>query len=97
MRRPCGAGSLRRRPPRVQVLDVTGPLQVFAMANDIVARAGPAYDLHVVSQSGEAVASSSGVRLMTEPLPQPLTKTDTLIVAGGPGVEAAVADPTLVE
>ena len=33
---------------------------------------------------------------MTEPLPQTLTKTDTLIIAGGPGVEAAAADPALV-
>ena len=82
--------------PRVQVLDVTGPLQVFATANDIVCRAGPAYDLHVVSEKGEAVASSSGVGLMTEPLPQSLTKTDTLIIAGGPGVEAAAGDPALV-
>jgi transcriptional regulator GlxA family with amidase domain len=81
----------------VQMLDVTGPLQVFATANEIVGGAGPAYDIHVVSQAGGAVASSSGVGLMTEPLPLSATGADTLIVAGGPGVEAAAADPVLVD
>ena len=81
----------------VQMLDVTGPLQVFATANEIVGGAGPAYAIHVVSQAGGAVASSSGVGLMTEPLPLSTTGADTLIVAGGPGVEGAAADPVLVD
>ena len=68
---------------QVQLLDVTGPLQVFATANDIVGPAGPAYVLHVVSQAGGAVASSSGGELMTEPLPQNVADADTLLVAGG--------------
>jgi transcriptional regulator GlxA family with amidase domain len=88
---------------RVQMLDVTGPLQVFASANDLVAETAaeegkaPPYELRVVAQGGAAVAASAGLELIANPLPPPGTALDTLIVPGGPGVEAAVADPVLVE
>jgi transcriptional regulator GlxA family with amidase domain len=89
--------------PRVQMLDVTGPLQVFASANDLVAEAAaeegkaPPYELRVVAQGGAAVTASAGLELTANPLPPPGMALDTLIVPGGPGVEAAVADPLLVE
>ncbi len=88
--------------PRVQLLDVTGPLQVFASANDLVAEAGadggkvPPYELRVVAQGGAAVTASAGLGLVADPLPPPGAALDTLIVAGGQGVEAAAADPVLV-
>ena len=42
--------------PAVQLLDVAGPVQVFASANDIVAGAGEArpYLLRVVAQGAKA-------------------------------------------
>ena len=88
--------------PRVQMLDVTGPIQVFASANDIVAEVAceegqPPYELRVVAQGGAAVTASAGLELIANPLPPPGTALDTLLVPGGPGVEAAVADPFLVE
>ena len=84
--------------PSVQLLDVTGPLQVFASANDQVAEAGgaPPYTMRIVA-SGAGVTASAGVGLATEKLPPAEALLDTLIVAGGPGVEAAAADPLLVE
>ncbi len=82
--------------PQVQILDVTGPLQVFATANDIVGDDGPAYALHVVSWEGEIVVSSSGLGLVTERLSASAAAADTLIVAGGPGVEVAATDAALV-
>ncbi len=84
--------------PAVQLLDVTGPLQVFASANDIVAEAGGArpYAVHVVAPGGTAVTASAGLGLATEPLPPVEVPIDTLVVAGGQGVEAAAADPILV-
>lgn len=82
--------------PQVQVLDVTGPLQVFATANDIAGGDGPAYAIHVVARPGGAIASSSGLGMLAEPLPPPRAGLDTLIIAGGPGVEAAAADTALV-
>jgi transcriptional regulator GlxA family with amidase domain len=84
--------------PSVQLLDVTGPLQVFASANDLAAEAGgmPPYTLRVVAQGGQSITTSAGLRVATEPLPVD-GEPDTLIVAGGPGVEAAAADPGLVD
>jgi len=85
--------------PSVQVLDVTGPLQVFATANDHVAEAGgsPPYAPSVVAQGGHGVAASAGLGLAADPLPPVGAAVDTLMVAGGPGIEAAAADPVLVE
>jgi transcriptional regulator GlxA family with amidase domain len=85
--------------PAVQLLDVTGPVQVFASANDLVADAGgaPPYLIRVVAQGGESVAASAGVALGTGPLTRCGDALDTLIVAGGPGVDAAAENPVLVD
>ena len=85
--------------PAVQLLDVTGPVQVFASANDIVAGAGGArpYLLNVVAQSGEGATASAGLTLVAGPLTQGGEKLDTLLVAGGEGAEAAAENPILVD
>ena len=85
--------------PAVQLLDVTGPLQVFASANDHVAASGgvPPYAVAIVAQDGATVTASAGIGLTTVPLPQAAAPVDTLIIAGGQGVEAASADPILVD
>jgi transcriptional regulator GlxA family with amidase domain len=85
--------------PLVQLLDVTGPFQVFASANDLVLEAGgrPPYDLRVVARTGTQVTASAGLKLSTRPLPRAGTTVDTLMVAGGQGVEAAAADPVIIE
>ena len=85
--------------PAVQLLDVTGPVQVFASTNDIVASAGgaPPYRLKLVTQGDRGVVSSAGVTLAADPLSQRREALDTLLVAGGQGVEAAAANPALVE
>jgi len=85
--------------PSVQLLDVTGPLQVFASANEHVARAGgaPPYVLRVVAKGGQGVTASAGLGIATSRLPRTGTPPDTLIIAGGPGVDAAAADTALVD
>jgi transcriptional regulator GlxA family with amidase domain len=85
--------------PAVQLLDVTGPVQVFATANDLIAVAGGArpYELRVVAQGGENVTASSGVTLAAAPLTKLSEVLDTLLVAGGEGVETAIENPVLVE
>jgi transcriptional regulator GlxA family with amidase domain len=85
--------------PAVQLLDVTGPMQVFASANDIVADAGGArpYRLRIVAQGGEVVTASAGVTLAAGPLTSCDEALDTLIVAGGEGVDSASEDPVLVD
>ena len=85
--------------PAVQLLDVTGPVQVFASANDLVAGAGGErpYVLRVVAQGGEGVTASAGVALAAGPLTQLGEALDTLLVAGGEGAEAAAENPVLIE
>jgi transcriptional regulator GlxA family with amidase domain len=85
--------------PAVQLLDVAGPVQVFASANDVVAGAGGArpYVLRVVAQGGRPVTASAGLALAAGPLTSAGEALDTLLVAGGEGAEAAAEDPALVE
>jgi transcriptional regulator GlxA family with amidase domain len=84
--------------PDVQLLDVTGPLQVFASANAHVQRSGgaPPYAVGIVAKGGGNVTASAGVGLCVGPLPSRRRAVDTLVVAGGDGVDAAAADPDLV-
>ena len=85
--------------PAVQLLDVTGPVQVFASANDLIADAGgaPPYELRVVAQGSTGVTASAGVTLAAGPLSKPDEPLDTLLVAGGEGVEAAIENSVLVD
>ena len=84
--------------PRVQLLDVTGPVQVFASANDLVSDAGgaPPYLLRVVAQGGDGVRASAGLARAAGPLTQHGDPLDTLLVAGGEGAEAAAENTVLV-
>src|SRR5262245_61736815 len=83
---------------QVQLLDVTGPLQVFASANDHAVAAGlpPPYRLLVVAPVSP-VLTSSGLSLLAAPLPRRQVPVDTLLVAGGyRAVERAVRDAALL-
>lgn len=83
--------------PNVQLLDVTGPLQVFASANVQLQENGQTahYSPRVVAAQDGSVVSSSGLGLLTDPLPE--TASDTLIVAGGKGVHTALTDQRLLQ
>jgi transcriptional regulator GlxA family with amidase domain len=80
--------------PDVQLLDVTGPLQVFASANRLTEQT--CYETSVVTAIGGAVMSSAGLGLMTDKLPPSRGMTaDTVIIPGGAGVETASRDALL--
>ena len=83
--------------PNVQLLDISGPLQVFASANLRAQEQGlgTPYLSKVVAAPAEGVMSSAGLGLQTAPLPGANEPCDTLLVAGGRGVEAAVQDQAL--
>ena len=72
--------------PGVQMLDVSGPLDVFAEANRQIGRTD-FYRLRVIGASSRAIVSSSGVRIVPdgtirdEPGP-----ADIVLVAGAPGI-----------
>ena len=72
--------------PGVQILDVTGPLQMFAGVNDALGR--KAYAILVAASKAGPVTSSSGLRICADLSfadidAERLAHTDTLIAAGG--------------
>jgi transcriptional regulator GlxA family with amidase domain len=85
--------------PLVQLLDITGPSQVFASANDLVVESGGRrpYELKLVARNGAQVTASAGLKLSTVPLSLSGADVNTLIVAGGGGVEAAAVDPEITD
>ena len=84
--------------PNVQLLDVAGPLQVFASANELslAAGAGAPYAPRVIAAIPGELQSTAGLGLFAHPLPGADEATDTLIVAGGRGVHVASKDAAQV-
>jgi len=86
--------------PGVQLLDIVGPLEVFAAASESVEQQGwgPGYCFELLgSESGSVRASlglSIGVDRAYEDLPAAI---DTLIVAGGHGTARAFVDPRVLD
>ena len=76
---------------QAQLLDIAGPLQVFASARELAMHRGlpDPYQTTVVSPAGGAVATSSGLKVETEPFALFGGAIDTLIIAGGPGSRRA--------
>ncbi len=71
-----------------QILDLTGPLAVFEIAN---AKAGkPVFRLRIISLHGGMVPSTSGLSVATEPVDA--DALDTVVVVGGEGSHAAASD-----
>ncbi|MDT7544162.1 MAG: hypothetical protein QOE99_272 [Actinomycetota bacterium] len=76
--------------PDVQILDVTGPLEVFSCATRFVP--GVAYELQVASRFGGPVRASCGLTFDTVAVTDVAGGIDTLVVAGGRGVDDVGAD-----
>lgn len=75
--------------PDFQVLDLTGPLEVFSQAE----RDRPGnYRLRTLAFAAGPVISSSGLAVYAEAA-EPFAGADTLVVVGGRGTDAALADP----
>ena len=86
--------------PGVQSLDVTGPLEVFTGAQQLIEAAGGperGYEVRVLSADGRPLRTSSGLGVIPDGrLARSATTIDTVIVAGGPGHAQAVRDRALV-
>jgi len=83
--------------PGAQVLDVTGPWEVFALANRAGGTRAPRYAVSVVAPSAGAIATSGGLALVAQrTLAQATGPVDTLIVAGGEGTRPHRRDGRLV-
>lgn len=78
-----------------KLLDVTGPLQVFSDANEVLGYS--AYITTLASNHGGPVRTDTGILLNTRRMAGVgLGENDTLIICGGDGVDLASRDHRLV-
>src|SRR4051812_31739078 len=81
---------------RAQILDVVGPLEVFGRAARLLAdrRPGPAaYAIEIIGMKAGPFVTSSGLSLVAgRAFGRVAGGIDTLLVAGGAGVEAVLGD-----
>ena len=86
--------------PGVQSLDITGPLEVFDGASQLIAATRPrqpGYEIQVLSRDGAPLESSSGLHIVPHAaLLEDVSGLDTLIVAGGAGIRDAARERALV-
>ena len=84
---------------RANLLDISGPLQVFATAAE--EPVGPdgelPYEVAVVSLPGGMIATSCGLPIFTRAASEFAgRRIDTLLVSGGGGAQAAATDPAVL-
>jgi transcriptional regulator GlxA family with amidase domain len=79
-----------------QILDITGPLQVLGAANR--SRRGPVYDIVLAARKAGPLRTSEGLSLVADAAfgKSLIRNVDTLMVAGGTGVDAMRADKMLI-
>lgn len=81
--------------PGAQLLDVSGPLDVFAQAN--VESAKEVYVLRIVACEPGVIRCSSGARLIPDySVGDPAERIDTLLVAGAPNAAQMLMTPAVV-
>jgi transcriptional regulator GlxA family with amidase domain len=88
--------------PDAQIIDVTGPLEVFGRAARWLADERgwrtPAYTVEIAASKAGPFATSSGIRLIANrSIADVRGAIDTLMVAGGRGVADAIRDRALIE
>jgi len=77
-------------PPPVQVLDVTGPLEVFSNAPDYeIQLANPGPERTLQTNRGVLLADATPIADVHGPI-------DTLVIAGGPGAESGSYEPKFI-
>lgn len=76
-----------------EILDITGPLDVFALANDIYEQNGgaePLYRIEIAAKAkDDVIVTSAGIRLLADKAWCDCSGMDTLLVPGGPVAEHA--------
>jgi transcriptional regulator GlxA family with amidase domain len=84
-----------------QVLDVTGPLEVFSRTSRWVCdkglHRGDAYTIELVAERAGPMITSSGLQLVAARPYRRVTQADTLLVAGGIGCRRAMQDRALLQ
>lgn len=86
--------------PQAQILDITGPLEVFARTArwlcDHAGLAGPAYQVELIARNRGPITTSGGLQLVATRSIREARRFDTLLVSGGIGHEAAARDPAIL-
>ena len=83
--------------PGVQALDVAGPLDVFAEANGFLPEADRYATTVVAAEAGPFRASNGLTMSPDRVIGAPGDVYDMILVAGGPGLPTAAADPRLTD
>ncbi|HYB11971.1 MAG TPA: GlxA family transcriptional regulator [Myxococcota bacterium] len=87
--------------PGAQMLDITGPVEVFARSARFLveqgARRDPLYEVEVIAERSGPLRTSSGVEILAaRPLAAVRGRLDTLLVAGGVGSREALRRPAVL-
>ena len=84
----------------IQVLDVTGPLEVFSRASRLLLEQGKArvepYRVMLAAREPGSVRTSSGLALVADCAWRDLPEVDTLLVSGGVGTRALLGDERFI-
>lgn len=80
----------------VQILDITGPAEVFAVANRFLSDEQDPYRLCVAATHAGELTTSGGLGLVAAASLADVSQLHTLVVAGGLGVEQALGDAHLI-
>lgn len=81
---------------RAHLLDISGPMSLFAAANDFAGY--PAYEVSLAAPETGMVETSSGLHMLaTRRIGGKLPGIDTLLVAGGIGVDAMLGQRKVVQ
>ncbi|MGR8998615.1 MAG: GlxA family transcriptional regulator [Gammaproteobacteria bacterium] len=86
--------------PGFEIIDLTGPMEVFAFANVCLQRSGvcsePAYPMQVLAAKPGPIKSSCGLQIIAEKAYSDVQDgIDTLLIAGTPDVSCLLCDPAL--
>ncbi len=87
--------------PQAQVLDITGPLEVFSRTARWLVEQGytrhQPYKVELVASQSGPLTMSSGLELLVHRRFDQVKNVDTLLVAGGIGYSEASKDPNILE
>ncbi|MGZ4998629.1 MAG: GlxA family transcriptional regulator [Methylobacter sp.] len=98
------AGKIRRVGivvfPGAEVLDITGPMEVFTFANNGLQRSSlcrdTAYPIEVLAAKPGPITTSCGLQIIaTKAYSEISDDIDTLVIAGTPDVDCLLCDPAL--
>ncbi len=86
--------------PDAQILDITGPLEVFSRTERWLSSEGhtrvPAYEIELLAQEAGPIRMSNGIEMIAQASYRDAQDIDTLLIAGGIGYREAMKDDGLI-